>query len=327
MKTKETKGEAVKAKNVNKTAAGEAKPKAKVKQAARGGAKSVKSSSTSAKPKACAVYYVNDNPIGQSRLVLSIRSLARHTPADLDIVVMCDSKLDAVQEALSGYLCGHRYRELHTAGECLKEQGITDKGWNRIWPFGVLYRLVLPLHPFFQEYDRVLYMDVDVLVSSDNAASLLTADLSRCEIRAAPDVPWLQNRIREVYENDILPENVKRLRRVLGDDMIVRPYVNAGVLLWNLPEIRKDLQWYKDRLAMFWEAECRGKFGYLDQDFINTMMVTRADLSPRMNTIVIPNNGARGDLTHYVGAQCKEMIADAFSQGLFMPPVPPTTEA
>ena len=268
-------------------------------------------------PKACALYYVNGDIPSQARLVLALRGLLRHTPADLDIVVACESYLDGVRRAIADDLGDRKYTEIYDMEDALAELGITSAGWRYgNWPFGVIFRLGIPLHPAFAGYDRVLSLDLDVIVSSDSAKDLAYADLTGCEARGAPDVSWLQGRVPDLYSKAIKPEYAERLKSVLGTDMLVRPYVNSGVLLWNIPEIRKDLDWYKERLTMYWEGMCQGKYGYPQQDFINSMMRVRADLSRRFNTIYTTGQHEKGDLTHYVGAQYGEFLASAFTSGL-----------
>lgn len=266
--------------------------------------------------RACAAYYVNSDSGSQARLVLAIRSLIMNTDDDLDIVVLCDAHLSRVREAIADILGSRRYIEVYDMDETLASVGMLAKDWHRgTWPFGVVYRLGIPMHKAFAEYSRVLWLDLDVLVTSPRAKDLVSADLSGCEIRAATDVSWLQGRVPGLY-NELGPDFAGRVMSVIGTDALVRRYVNAGVLLWNLEEIRKDLPWYKERLSMFWGMIKAGKFGYNDQDFVNSMMRVRADLASRFNSIYTTGQHECGALTHYVGGQYKEFIGAALEAGV-----------
>ena len=87
-----------------------------------------------------------------------------------------------------------------------------------------------------------------------------------------------------------------------------------------MPEIRKDIPWYKERLRMFWEAECRGRFGFLDQDFVNSMMSVDTGFSMIYNWFtrfnVEPDHCV---IRHYCGRQYAKMRDTAMSVGLVSP--------
>ena len=271
---------------------------------------------SAAPSRVCAAYYVNNDIGSQARLALAIRSLLRHTDDSLDVVVLCDSYLPAVRAAIADDLGSRKYTEVYDMEETLGDLGIYARDWHRgNWPFGAIYRLGVPLHRAFSHYDRILWMDLDVLVSSDRVRELLALDLSGCEIRAATDVSWLQDRMPALYES-MGPEYAERLKSVMGTDALARHYINSGVLLWNLPEIRKDLEWYRERLKMFWDLSKQGKFGYIDQDFINAMMRVRADLASCFNSIYTTGQHVKGVLTHYVGGQYKEFLGAALEEGI-----------
>lgn len=265
----------------------------------------------------CAVYQTTVDSASQGRLAFALRSLLRNTSPDVDVVVMCDSPLRDAKQLLAADIKGRVYREVYDMSSYLADVGIVPpKTWNRRWPFVAMYRLGVPIHPAFDQYGRVLYCDTDTLVRGEGVRDLLAADLSGCEVRGAADVGWQQGRIPQLYKS-LNPEYAARLRSVLGCDNMVRAYVNSGVILWNLNEIRKDLPWYRERLAMYWDEERRGKFGFPDQDFINAMMRVRADLSTRFNMIA-GSFGNEDVVRHYVGGRYDEQMRDAFAAGLLL---------
>ena len=168
-------------------------------------------------------------------------------------------------------------------------------------------------HTAFSQYDRVLYLDTDTLVGSADVDWFMSADLCGVEVGGVIDtVQEEHNRVRNVLDNDLPVEHAEALFAKYGQSLFQRAYVNAGVLLWNLTETRKNMSWYKERIGMFWEAECRGKFGFLDQDFINVMMSTRADFSMVFNWFnLCGRDNQRYVIKHYCGHRYSEMEADA----------------
>ena len=260
-----------------------------------------------------AVVYITDGNFDDGRrMVWSLRSLSRHSRLAFDTYVIAPDAAVDINLAVPGIEAHGSVAYITDMADVLAKLSITDKGWNRSWPFAVLLRLGIPLHSAFAGYDRVLYLDTDTLVRSPEIDWFLTSDLSGVEVGGAVDtVQEENNRIRGVFDNDLRPDYARTIFDRYGAVLFQRAYINAGVLLWNLPEIRKDLQWYKDRLGMFWEAECRGKFGFLDQDFINSMMVTRADYSMVFNWFNGCNRpNKKYALKHYCGHRYAEMEAD-----------------
>lgn len=167
----------------------------------------------------------------------------------------------------------------------LDSVGFFPDRWDRHWPYATLYRLVMPLLPELSKYDRVIYLDTDTLVRSEEAKILSTMSIGKYEILGARDNAdfWDRNNVamREVPSHAavVLREHIWDKNGVQA-----RAYCNAGVTLWNLLQIRcNGLDWYKKRLKWFWEGETSGKFNYLDQDFINIFMDIDPCLSSRFN--------------------------------------------
>jgi lipopolysaccharide biosynthesis glycosyltransferase len=144
-------------------------------------------------------------------------------------------------------------------------EGLPTKGFTRkaTW-----YRIYLP--DLLPAHDRILYLDSDLLVTGD-LRPLWETDLSGCYLGAVTNVmePETQHHPAEL---GIAPET----------------YFNAGVLLMNLAEMRRD--------------ECTGalrRFGveraaalmWRDQDALNALLGSRRlPLHPRwncMNSVVV----------------------------------------
>jgi len=228
----------------------------------------------------CVVYITDGNNDDQCRLVWSLRSMLHHAPSGYDVFVLSDADIGVVTSSVSRSLGDMSLTHVNDMYKVLCDAGLSRDGWNRRWPFEVLYRLGIPLHPAFEQYDRALYLDTDTVVSSDRVVDFLESDLSGFEVGGVPDTAQeAHNRIASVMYDDLAPEHAERIVAAHGHSFFTRSYVNAGVLLFNLREIRKSIKWYRERLSMFWAAECRGRFGFLDQDFVNVMMKVKSDFS------------------------------------------------
>lgn len=107
-----------------------------------------------------------------------------------------------------------------------------------------LYRLLLP--QILKQYKTCLYLDSDVLIRGD-ITDLQNIDLKKNYIAGVPDEKIRKN---EKYGDIIGIPNTNS-------------YVNAGVLLMNLDQLRKDKKYFD----FIQEAQCG--YGFLDQDVLN----------------------------------------------------------
>ena len=263
----------------------------------------------------CVTYITNGNGDDVLRMSWAARSLVKHSRAPLDIVVLSNDPVR--RDAVLGGDDKTRYYNFTDMYSVLHDRtGMFRERWARPWPFEVLYRLGIPLHPGFSKCSRVLYLDTDTLVLSDEVSRLLGADIRGYEFGAVYDIDGDKFfRVDGLLDRDLRADYAKEVREYLGDACMTRAYVNGGVLLINLDELRAREDWYIRRLEMFWEAECRGKFRYLDQDFVNSMTRVRADL----NTLFNWQRGGSVDncvVQHYITWQKPDMRARAIAMGV-----------
>lgn len=267
----------------------------------------------------CVVHITDGNEHDQRRMAQSIHSLCHYSKLKFDVAVISNTEIclpdDVGREVAEHGAC------LSVVGmyDVLQSVGMSRTGWSRVWPFEVLYRLGIPLHPAFDRYDRVVYMDNDTLVLSSAVDNFLVAPLPGVEVGGAVDIVQEEhNRIARVLGNDIRKDHAERLRRELGWRLSVRGYINAGVLLLNMPEIKRNIAWYKERLGMFWDAAKDGKVGFLDQDFVNTMMSVDSSFSPVFNWFNRDNHESSGCvIRHYCGGRFALMDKHAKDHGIY----------
>ena len=142
--------------------------------------------------------------------------------------------------------------------------------------------------------------------------------MSGFEAGGVPDTAQeAHNRIGIVLRDDLSPDHSAQVVDAHGRSFLTRSYINAGVLLLNLAEIRRDLPWYRRRLSMFWESECRGGFGFLDQDFVNVMMRVRADFSLVFNWFNVCGYEADACvIRHFAARRYAAMAQRVITEGL-----------
>ena len=203
----------------------------------------------------------------------------------------------------------------------LSELGFFSRGWARQWPYATLYRLAIPLIKDFQDLDSVLYLDTDILAKNKGIEDLFNIDIGSYEIFAVKDTNGTWNRIKKCVREDLsLESSIRVIEKLwLKKKMEGQIYANAGVSVWCVKNIiNNGLDWYKQRLKWFWEAELNCKFEYLDQDFINSMMDTSPTLHPKYNYYANSRETHPGYsivFKHYITYTKREILKDAISLG------------
>lgn len=144
-------------------------------------------------------------------------------------------------------------------------EAITDRVENRLrcdyFTLTIYFRLFIP--DMFQEYDKGIYIDSDVVVPGD-ISKLYNTELEDNLIGACNDVSVID-----------VPELAKYIEEAVGVSKF--EYVNSGVLLMNLKEMRKRKfterflnllnKYHFDTVAPdqdYLNAICNGKILYLD---------------------------------------------------------------
>lgn len=116
------------------------------------------------------------------------------------------------------------------------------------------YRLFAP--SIFQQYDKIVYLDVDIVVLSD-IAELYNTDLGEYWLGGYTD--W------GLFAKAINPDDKRYFREVIGvDDM--HNYINAGVLVWNIHQMNRHNVEQKCI-----EAAQVHRFRHHDQDTLNAV--------------------------------------------------------
>ena len=123
-----------------------------------------------------------------------------------------------------------------------QHRGITESSY---------YRLIV--HDLLPHLNKVIYLDVDVLVN-DDLTQLYTIELGENIIGAVKNLY-----VHQVFDKHML--NIDYWKVKFQNSKYT--YINAGVLLMNLSEIRNSEVWKK------WIELSKYKWEYHDQDILN----------------------------------------------------------
>ena len=164
-------------------------------------------------------------------------------------------------------------------------QRVRDKLYTRDYYSQTTYfRLFLPnLYP---QYDKVLYLDSDIVIL-DDVAKLYNTQMGDDLVAAAPD--------DVVQSHPVFRDYVEKVVGVAD----YRQYFNAGILLMNLHELRKFR--FQEKFTYLLD---KIKFSVAqDQDYLNRLCKGRVTLLDRVwNRMPIPNEKIRTEdlcLVHY----------------------------
>lgn len=135
----------------------------------------------------------------------------------------------------------------------------------KCWSVDMYYRLLIPI--IMREYEKVLYLDSDVIVKND-VSFLFDKDFEDCEILASRDVFSLLADISSFSEMKDYILNTLKIDNY-------KDYFNSGVILFNISKIDKEN--YLERLKVAFALE---KTYYPDQDILNFIFKKRVKFIP-----------------------------------------------
>jgi hypothetical protein len=256
--------------------------------------------------KGLAVCYAS-NGGDYDRLAMSVWSVRKFIGEDVPIFVFTENHFPPAIYGVTT-VCPTKY---------LWRFGFFAANWCRHTPFASLYRLAIPVADELKEYDRVLYLDTDTLVMSEDARKAIDdIDIGDHEVAGVPDIGSFGDRTPVIVKNDVFPDTVLAMGPYWSKWGTERKrYINAGVVLFNMEAIRRNGdEFYVERMKLFWDIELHGMFGLLDQDVINAFMDVYAGADPRLNVIA----RAKDDnplIRHYAGDGKGYQRGDAISLG------------
>ena len=163
----------------------------------------------------------------------------------------------------------------------MQELGFTKEGYDKLgnrWPVAILYKLCVPLIPEFKRYRSVMTLDTDVMAMPTpkfhTVDDVLEHPLGEFEVGGVPDLYEPLDRVRTLI-NDCIPDGIRdelqaRTWSKYGNGC--QAYVSAGLFLWNIPVIDRDIDWYIRRCKAFWPYMLENRYVFPEQDFVNAYM-------------------------------------------------------
>lgn len=159
--------------------------------------------------------------------------------------------------------------------------GFTKDGYDTLgnrWPVAILYKLCVPLIGMLKQYRSVMTLDTDVFATPTpkyhTVDDVLEHPLGEFEVAGVPDLYEPLDRVRTLIKG-FIPDGIRdeldaRVWSKYGNGC--QAYVSAGLFLWNIPVIDRDIDWYIRRCKAFWPYLISNKYIFPEQDFVNAYM-------------------------------------------------------
>ena len=189
-----------------------------------------------------------------------VYSLCRsHENVEVDIYLAYHDLREKDIERLQKIVSGFEQKRLHpldVGGEFAKKMSINDR-----FSCETYYR-ILAVDMLPQDMERILYLDVDMLVKKDLTEVYRTPMGETCPFMVCDDI---EGHARGSYESTLnrvaLPHNFK--------------YFNAGFMLMNLNYLRR-----RNSIGYIVDAFYRERYPFHDQDILNHMYYDKVQFVP-----------------------------------------------
>lgn len=178
------------------------------------------------------------------------------------VILTIDSDTEIPQEMKNRWLSFGKTRIVDVSDK-MDRIGITEKIDDRLSKFTFL-RLAIPYLKEFRDYDSVLYLDTDILILKD-FTGIFDIQLGDCDFGCAIDY---------VVEHGFLKGYAQKLKSKYKDlygieNLNGDHYFNAGVTLFNVEKIARNLDKYTETLRRLHGIYYKDPYEYCDQGTIN----------------------------------------------------------
>ena len=191
-----------------------------------------------------------------------------------DIVILSDNMTAANYRRLAAMAAGRCNVSIRIFGITRMIEGIAFYTWAHFTEKSY-YRLLVP--DLFKDYDKVVYLDSDVVVNRD-ISELFGFDLDGYYMAAAYDT-----HIVGVCQQEPATEQRAYNRDVLGMENPAE-YYQAGVSLYNIKAIREDFE----EGYLIGQA-AKHQLRWLDQDLINMLFHKKIKRLPNKWNVMVAN--------------------------------------
>lgn len=186
-------------------------------------------------------------------LSVTIDSILTHSTEDINFFVLDDNISDINKKLLSEQIYGNNTIKFIDVSSIVYEVfGNVELKTRLYWTKSIYYRLLIPV--LFKKYDRVLYLDSDIIVCS-NINEIYEKDTADKSILAVKDT------ISPILDFD------KQRKKQIKEDLRISSsseYFNSGVILYDLNNINID-----EYIENVKKAFLMPKLLFPDQDILN----------------------------------------------------------
>lgn len=164
-------------------------------------------------------------------------------------------------------------------------------GHTKIWTVETYFRLIAPW--LLAEFDKIIYMDGDIICNSDISV-IYNTNIGVNLIAGVPDLPQIS------ILNNPKPNKGHLSSSVIGKLNKPENYINAGFIIMNLKEFRNKFT-SDDLLSLAQNA----KYKYLDQDLLNSIVNDAIFILPQEFNFLNTNWDISYAPKELIGEYCK----------------------
>lgn len=202
-----------------------------------------------------------------SYLKVTLRSLFCNRNRDYcyNILILNTDITKASKDEINAEVVGEDGVEIHFI-DVSKESSLVYCEVDNYISIATTYRLLL-LSDMFSEYEKILYLDSDIIVEGD-ISELYCCQMCNMPIAAVEETGFRQmsHSKKAVFINGSLPYNVDNYRTDALKMQHPESYFNAGVVLFDLKKCREIIS-FDDVVTIL-----RSKnYFYKDQDILNIL--------------------------------------------------------
>ncbi len=222
---------------------------------------------------------------------VALFSLMEHTSPDTryEILILTEALSPSDRAVFTGLVEGKKNFSLRfiDVSEKIREIDI-KKLHSGTYGIAVLYRLFM--HELLPEYDRILYLDSDIIVQAD-VKELFEADLKGAPIGAVKDCHATESPITAYTFQDYFRKKLKLKNP--------KNYFNSGVLLLDTDQLRKTDFSQK----LYQQLNCGIPFTFPDQDILNRIFEDEVCYFDENWNFMIPpdRNASKAKIVHLGG--------------------------
>ena len=206
------------------------------------------------------VFCIDDSPKANEWLRYAIQSLNAVAQSDnVEVWVLSDS-----ERTIPNARCINIRPYLEKYGIIRLSERSTKYFTGGKFPYMTYARLLIPLMKEFAEDDVVAYVDTDVEFADKRWLDIFASPIGKKEVLGAMDKRSHFNRCKEMLSKEAVNNFISPDRR---DALLRGEYINAGVLLLSLKNIRKRKNYWQQMTECLDIVLENGLFN--DQDAIN----------------------------------------------------------